>query len=71
MKKSVVLELLRDQPDDLDIDEFIYAIWFRQKIDRALREADEDEGIPHEELLREFDEWLKRDTDQLAPVSED
>ena len=71
MKKSEILELLQDQPEDLDIDKVIYTLWFRRKIDAALREADEDEGIPHEEVMREFDEWLTSDSNQVAAVRED
>ncbi len=58
MKKREVLELLRDQPEDLDIDRFIYTLWFRRKLQRALAEADADEGTPHEEFVRLSDEWL-------------
>jgi hypothetical protein len=58
MKKSDVLELLQNLPVDLDINAFIYALWFRRKIERALAEADEVEGIPHEEFVRESDAWL-------------
>ncbi|MGH2586019.1 MAG: hypothetical protein ACRDJE_13990 [Dehalococcoidia bacterium] len=58
MKKSDVLELLRDEPEELDIDKFIYTLWVRRKIERALAEADEDEGISHEEFVRQSDKWL-------------
>ena len=59
MKKSDVLELLRDEPEDLDIDKFIYTLWFRRQIE--LGEADIAAGrvIPHEEVVREMKTWLK------------
>ena len=53
MKKSEVLELLRDQPDEIDLDKFIYTLWVRQKIERALVEAEDDEGVPHEVFMRQ------------------
>jgi hypothetical protein len=56
--KSDVLELLRDQPEDLDIDKFIYTLWVRRKIERALAQAETDEGMSHEESARESDKWL-------------
>jgi hypothetical protein len=58
MEKSKVLELLCDEPDELDIDEFIYKLWFRYMIDLALAEAEADDGMPHEEFVRLSDEWL-------------
>jgi hypothetical protein len=57
MKKCDILELLRDEPEELDLDRLIYAVWFRGRIERALLEADEDEGIPHDELVRESAAW--------------
>ena len=59
MKKSEILELMRDLPEDLDVDKFIYTLWFRRKIERTVAEAEEDEGLPHEEFVRQSDEWLK------------
>jgi len=53
VKKSEVLELLRDQPDEIDLDKFIYTLWVRQKIERALVEAEDDEGVPHEVFMRQ------------------
>ena len=58
VKKRDVLELLRDQPEDLDIDKFIYTLWVRRKIERALAEAQNDEGMSHKEFVRESDAWL-------------
>ncbi len=55
--KSDVLELLQDQPEDLDIDKFIYTLWVRRKIERSLA-SPEEEDIPHEEVERMIDEWL-------------
>lgn len=57
VKKSKLLELIRDLPEECDADRFVYDLWFRLKVDRALKEVDEDEGIPHEELVRESREW--------------
>ena len=58
MKKSEILDLLRDQPEDLDLDKFIYTLWVRRKIERALEKAEKDEGISHEDFVRESDAWL-------------
>ena len=57
MNKSQILEMMRDLPEDLDVDHFIYTLWFRRKIERALAEADADEGIPHDDLVRQSNEW--------------
>jgi hypothetical protein len=58
MKKTDVLELLKGEPEELDIDKFIYTLWVRRKIERALAEAEKDAGISHEDFVRESDAWL-------------
>ena len=58
MTKADILELPREQPEDLDIDKFIYTLHVRRKIERALEEADKDEDMSHEEFVRLSDEWL-------------
>jgi hypothetical protein len=59
MKKRDVLELLQEMPEDLDIEKLIYTLYVRRKIELALAEAEHDEGMPHEEFVRQSDEWLK------------
>lgn len=49
MKKSDVLEILEDLPEDLDIDKFIYTLWFRRKLELA-EASPEENDIPHEEM---------------------
>lgn len=58
MKKRDLLELLRGQPDDIDIDALIYTLYVRQKIEHALAEAEHDEGMDHEEFVRESAAWF-------------
>ena len=60
MKKAELVEIVNDLPDDadVDIDKLIYTLWVRRKIERALADAEHDEGISHEEFVRESDAWL-------------
>lgn len=58
MKKTELLELLRDEPEDLDIDRFLYTLYFRRKMELALADADAGREISQEEFERLTDEWL-------------
>ena len=60
MKQSDVLDLLKDMPEEIDVDKLLYTLWFRRKIELAVAaaDADDDEGIPHEAIEREFETWL-------------
>jgi hypothetical protein len=57
VKKREILELLQDQPEDIDLEKFIYTLWLRRKVEVALA-SPEDDDIPHEEVERMIDEWL-------------
>ena len=57
VKKTEVLDLLNAEPEDLDIDKFIYTLWFRSKLERALAEADAGCEVSLEEIDQMIDEW--------------
>jgi len=65
MKKSEIVALLRNEPEDLEVDKFIYALWFRRKIERALAEVDRGEGIPHDVLPRTNGDTSGRKADEM------
>jgi hypothetical protein len=59
MKKSELLELIRELPEDLDIDKFIYTLYVRRKIEIGIADADAGRVITHEEFEKLSEEWLK------------
>ncbi len=58
MRKRDVLEALRHQPEEFDLDKSIYTLYFRQKMSVALADADAGREISQEEFERLTDEWL-------------
>jgi|DewCreStandDraft_5_1066085.scaffolds.fasta_scaffold02263_7 hypothetical protein len=58
MKKSEILDLLRDEPEELDVDKFIYTLYLRRKLELALVDAEAGRELSLEELERLTDEWL-------------
>jgi hypothetical protein len=59
MKKTEVLELVLDLPNDIDvdIDKLIYALYVRREIERGLADADQGRVVSLEEIDRMIDEW--------------
>ena len=57
MKKSEMLEMLRDMPEDLDLAALIYTLYVRRKIELAVAAADAGETISHDELVQQSEEW--------------
>ncbi len=56
--KKQVFELLEDLPDELDIDEIMYRLYVRQKLETAEKDVREGRIISHEEVVRETSKWF-------------
>ena len=59
MKKSDVIEMMRDMPDEIDIQKLICALYVRRKVEITDSDADAGREISHEEFERLTEEWLK------------
>ncbi len=57
MKKSDVLELLHDQPEDLDIDKFLYTLYVRRQIELGIAAADAEHEFSPEKFEALDREW--------------
>jgi predicted transcriptional regulator len=60
MAKQQVLDLLNDLPDQVDIDEVIYRLYLRQKIELAEQDVREGRLLSHAEVVRETSNWYKK-----------
>ncbi len=58
--KQQVLDLLKDLPEQVDIDEIIYRLYLRQKLELAERDVREGRLISHAEVVKETTKWYKR-----------
>ena len=58
--KRKVFELIEDLPDELDIDEIMYRLYFRQKLETAEKDVREGRIISHEEVVRETSKWFEK-----------
>ena len=57
--KDRIVEIMQDLPDDVTFEDAIYELYVAFKIERGLEQADNGEGVPHEEAKQRFAEWLK------------
>ncbi|MBU4223313.1 MAG: hypothetical protein KKA10_17105 [Euryarchaeota archaeon] len=58
--KQQIFELIKDLPDELDIDEIMYRLYFRQKLETAEKDVREGRIISHEEVVRETSKWIEK-----------
>lgn len=57
--KRTALRVIERMPDDASLEDIMYELYFRQRIDRGLRELDEGKTVSHEEVKRGLVKWLQ------------
>ena len=58
--KQVVIQVLKSLPDDCSLEDVQYELYVRQKVAEGERAADRGETVPHDEVMREAREWLRK-----------
>jgi len=58
--KHLVMEILQTLPDDCSLEDVQYELYVRQKVAKGEKAADEGKLVPHEKVMREATEWLRR-----------
>ena len=58
--KEQVLNMVRNLPEDVTIDDILAEIFFKAQVDAGLKELDEGQGIPHEDVEKRMSKWLTR-----------
>lgn len=57
-EKQLALETISAMPDDCTLEEIAERIEFMASLKKGLAQLDSGEGIPHEEVKRQFASWL-------------
>ena len=57
-EKEIVMQAVRELPDDCSIDDIADRIEFLAAVQKGLDQLDCGEGIPHEEIKRQLASWL-------------
>jgi len=59
IRKDVLLESLEQMPDRIVVEQLIDTIILWAKIEAGLKDVEEGRMVPHSEIVKMFDEWLK------------
>ena len=57
--KQDVIEMIKKLPDEVDYDDIMAEIYFKQKVDKSLIQIDEGKVISHEEVKQRMSRWIK------------
>lgn len=58
--KENVITMIKNMPQDISIEDIMAELYFRYEVDEGLKQLDEGDGIPHEEVEKRMGKWLKR-----------
>jgi len=57
--KEAARQIIENLPDDVTLDDIMYAIYVRRKIERGLRDEEAGNLIDDNDVKREINEWLR------------
>ena len=57
--KEEVVKMIKNLPDEVGYDEIMAEIYFKQKVDKSLKQIDEGKVISHEEAKKRIEKWIK------------
>ena len=55
--KEKVINMIKDLPDDVTVDDILSELYFKIQVDTGLKELDEGKGIPHEIVKQRMSKW--------------
>jgi predicted transcriptional regulator len=56
--KENIINMIKDLPDDVSMEDIIEAIYVRQKIEKGLKDSEEGRIYTHEEAKELMKKWL-------------
>ncbi|MBI5142168.1 MAG: hypothetical protein HZA20_08275 [Nitrospirae bacterium] len=58
--RQQVLDMINDLPEEVDIDELIYRLYLRQKLEAAEQDVRDGRLVSHEDVVRETSAWFEK-----------
>ena len=58
--KQQVLDLIKDLPEEVDIDEVMYRLYLRQKLEAAEKDVREGRLVSQKEVIKETSKWFTK-----------
>jgi len=57
--KRTALRIIQQLPDEASLEDIMYELYVRQRIDRGLRELAAERTVSHAEVKRSVAKWLR------------
>ncbi|MCM3126996.1 MULTISPECIES: hypothetical protein [unclassified Paenibacillus] len=56
--KDEVIKLIQDLPDNVTVEDILYKLYARARIEEGINELDAGRGISHTEVMEKIKSWL-------------
>ena len=57
--KEKALQVIQKLPDDISLEDIMYELYFRARIDEGIKQLDEGKVVSHEDVKRSLTDWLQ------------
>ena len=57
--KEKTIQLIEMMPDDCTVEDILYELYLKQKVDNGLRDIREGRVMEHEEVQQRISKWLR------------
>lgn len=58
IKKQAILKLVEDLPESVEVEELLYRLYLREKLEAAEEDVREGRLLSHEEVVAETSRWF-------------
>ncbi len=58
--KEQVIQMIREMPCESSVEDIMAELYFKCRVDEGIVQLDEGLGIPHDEVEKRMQRWLKR-----------
>ncbi len=59
-EKDLVIEMIRQLPDDSTVDDIFEELFFRMQVDKGIKELDDGNGVDHSTVKQRLSRWLEK-----------
>ncbi|MEE8163397.1 MAG: hypothetical protein V3T92_05225 [Anaerolineae bacterium] len=57
--KEEVIQLIEKMPDDCTVEDILYELYLKQKVDKGLQDIKEGRVVKHEEVKQRMSRWSR------------
>ncbi len=57
--KEQIRDMIEELPEEIEVEELIYRLYLRQKLESAEEDVRQGKVVPHQDVVKEISDWSK------------